>query len=263
MASLSEFFAGQAEQASNFAFTVERSCLDEALQASDVSTDFWASFVNDGFPDVSLVDPFVEECSGDPNGDLAAEVPADFVPWEGVGALSGVAPAARLGVYDSAPPFTLTDGASYEAIVVTGNSEIRIDLFADTAPVTVNNFISLARDGYYDGTVFHRVLADFMAQGGDPTGTGTGGPGYSFEDEVDGGPELDRPGLLAMANSGPNTNGSQFFITLVPTPWLTGLHTVFGEVTAGIDTVNAIELRDPAAPSGRGQIVQSITIIES
>jgi peptidyl-prolyl cis-trans isomerase A (cyclophilin A) len=126
----------------------------------------------------------------------------------------------------------------------------------DHAPKTVANFTELATgqrqwtdprtgqrstDRLYDGTVFHRVIPDFMIQGGDPLGRGTGGPGYTFEDEVPaGGPAFDRPGLLAMANSGPSTNGSQFFVTVVPTAWLTGKHTIFGEVTEGMDVVNAI-----------------------
>jgi cyclophilin family peptidyl-prolyl cis-trans isomerase len=126
----------------------------------------------------------------------------------------------------------------------------------------VNNFVQLAREGFYDNTTFHRVLDGFMAQAGDPTGTGRGGPGYRFEDEVDGGAALDRKGLLAMANSGPDSNGSQFFITFAETDFLTGLHTLFGEVTQGIEIVDAIELRDPASPTGPGQLVESITIIE-
>jgi peptidyl-prolyl cis-trans isomerase A (cyclophilin A) len=127
------------------------------------------------------------------------------------------------------------------------------------APKTVGNFVALARgdrewtdprDGQskteplYDGTTFHRVIADFMIQGGDPRGTGTGGPGYTFEDEVSNGPSFDRPGLLAMANAGPNTNGSQFFLTVTATPWLTGKHTIFGEVIDGYDVVEAISKTD-------------------
>jgi peptidyl-prolyl cis-trans isomerase A (cyclophilin A) len=139
---------------------------------------------------------------------------------------------------------------------VTSLGAFTVRLMPQHAPVTVANFVDLAagrkewrdpRDGrrkveaLYDGTVFHRVIADFMIQGGDPTGTGTGGPGYRFEDEVPpGAPGFDRPGLLAMANAGPNTNGSQFFVTVVPTPWLTGRHTIFGEVIAGMDVVNEI-----------------------
>ena len=137
----------------------------------------------------------------------------------------------------------------------TSMGSFTVRLMPEHAPKTVQNFVGLAngsrewtdpRDGrnkhepLYDGTVFHRVIDDFMIQGGDPRGTGTGGPGYTFEDEVSGGPSFDRPGLLAMANAGPNTNGSQFFVTVTPTPWLTGKHTIFGEVVDGYDVVEAI-----------------------
>ena len=117
-----------------------------------------------------------------------------------------------------------------------------IELFAEKTPKTVNNFVFLAREGFYDGIVFHRVIEDFMAQGGDPTGTGSGGPGYRFADEFH--PELkhDKPGILSMANAGPGTNGSQFFITHVPTPHLNNRHSVFGQVTEGIDTLMAIQV---------------------
>jgi peptidyl-prolyl cis-trans isomerase A (cyclophilin A) len=142
------------------------------------------------------------------------------------------------------------------ATFVTSLGQFTVRLMPEHAPTTVANFTGLAtgekewtdpRTGrrsnarLYDGTVFHRVIPDFMIQGGDPLGRGTGGPGYEFEDETpDSGPSFDRPGLLAMANAGPNTNGSQFFVTVVPTPWLTGKHTIFGEVTEGMDVVNAI-----------------------
>jgi peptidyl-prolyl cis-trans isomerase A (cyclophilin A) len=137
----------------------------------------------------------------------------------------------------------------------TSLGSFTVRLMPDHAPKTVENFVSLAvgdkewtdpRDGarknepLYDGTIFHRVIADFMIQGGDPRGTGTGGPGYTFEDEVSDGPSFDRPGLLAMANAGPNTNGSQFFVTVTATPWLTGKHTIFGEVVDGYDVVEQI-----------------------
>jgi peptidyl-prolyl cis-trans isomerase A (cyclophilin A) len=138
----------------------------------------------------------------------------------------------------------------------TSAGSFTVKLMPEHAPKTVANFTELAtgkrewkdpRDGakktesLYDGTIFHRVIPEFMIQGGDPEGTGRGGPGYTFEDEVPAdGPSFDRPGLLAMANAGPGTNGSQFFVTVVPTPWLTGKHTIFGEVTEGMDVVNAI-----------------------
>jgi peptidyl-prolyl cis-trans isomerase A (cyclophilin A) len=145
------------------------------------------------------------------------------------------------------------------ATLETTKGAIRVRLFPDTAPKTVDNFVGLATGSrswqdpasgqqqqrpLYDGTVFHRVIPDFMIQGGDPLGTGRGGPGYSFEDEVDGPRRFDRPGYLAMANSGPNTNGSQFFITQVPTPWLDGKHTIFGEVVEGMEVVDAIAASD-------------------
>ena len=142
------------------------------------------------------------------------------------------------------------------ATFATSQGSFKVRLFPEHAPATVKNFVDLAtgqrewtdpRDGkrksdpLYHGTVFHRVIPDFMIQGGDPQGTGTGGPGYQFEDEFPpGAPGLDRPGLLAMANAGPGTNGSQFFVTVTSTPWLTGKHTVFGEVIEGMDVVNSI-----------------------
>jgi cyclophilin family peptidyl-prolyl cis-trans isomerase len=125
------------------------------------------------------------------------------------------------------------------AILYTNHGAIGIDLFPDDAPRTVGNFVKLSRDGFYDGVIFHRVIPDFMIQGGDPTGTGSGGPGYQFEDEPNQHPVA--RGALAMANAGPNTNGSQFFIvTADACPWLDGKHTVFGAVTSGMDVVDEI-----------------------
>ena len=166
--------------------------------------------------------------------------------------------------YSSAPAMSIDPSKSYTATFVMENgSEFKVNLFADKAPKTVNNFVFLARDGFYDGVTFHRVIPGFMAQGGDPTGTGRGGPGYRFEDEFH--PDLrhDRPGILSMANAGPNTNGSQFFITFVPTPHLDGAHAVFGEVVEGMDVVNAISPRDPATARTPGDAVVSVSIDES
>jgi peptidyl-prolyl cis-trans isomerase A (cyclophilin A) len=147
----------------------------------------------------------------------------------------------------------------------TSMGSFTVRLMPEHAPKTVDNFVSLARgdrewtdprDGQsktqplYDGTIFHRVISDFMIQGGDPRGTGTGGPGYTFEDEVSDGPSFDRPGLLAMANAGPGTNGSQFFVTVTATPWLTGKHTIFGEVVDGYDVVERIS-KTETGPSDR------------
>ena len=132
----------------------------------------------------------------------------------------------------------------YSATLETSSGVIVVDLFAKDAPKTVNNFVFLARDGFYDGTVFHRVIPDFMIQGGDPTGSGRGGPGYRFEDETKGNPNKHKVGSLSMANAGPNTNGSQFFITHVETGWLDGKHTVFGQVRSGQNVVDAVKQGD-------------------
>jgi cyclophilin family peptidyl-prolyl cis-trans isomerase len=139
---------------------------------------------------------------------------------------------------------TKKDNTQKDVVVMeTTMGTIELGLFRAEAPKTVENFIQLAQKGYYNGIIFHRVIDNFMIQGGDPTGTGTGGEsiyGAKFEDEISPKLKFDRPGLLAMANAGPNTNGSQFFITLVPTPWLNGHHTIFGEVISGMDVVSAI-----------------------
>src|SRR5215213_6836245 len=146
--------------------------------------------------------------------------------------------------YDRAPEMALEPGYEYYANFVTEKGPVKVRLFAEEAPQTVNNFVFLAREGFYDGTTFHRVIADFMVQGGDPTGTGRGGPGYKFADEVKNNPRRHAVGSLSMANAGPNTNGSQFFITHVVTPWLDGKHTVFGQVVQGQDVVNAVQQGD-------------------
>jgi cyclophilin family peptidyl-prolyl cis-trans isomerase len=132
----------------------------------------------------------------------------------------------------------------HTATLETNRGTIVLKLYATQAPITVNNFVCLAQDGYYDGVTFHRVIKDFMIQGGDPTGTGRGGPGYTFRDEFDPKLKHDKPGVLSMANAGPGTNGSQFFITHVPTPWLNGKHSIFGQVVQGQDVVNTIEQGD-------------------
>ena len=132
---------------------------------------------------------------------------------------------------------------SLVAVFDTARGPIRVELAPDKAPLTVANFVNLAKRGFYDGLDFHRVIADFMIQGGCPEGSGRGGPGYRFEDETNNGLRHER-GVLSMANAGPNTNGSQFFITHVPTPWLDGKHTVFGKVVEGIEVVDAIKQGD-------------------
>lgn len=191
---------------------------------------------------------------------LLDAVPDDFVPWAGSGTLAGVVPSARVGVYSGPPPMTIDTDKAYAAVIETDAGTIRLDLFDDQAPVTVNNFVNLARDGFYDGVGFHRVIEGFMAQGGDPTGTGSGQLGYAFEDEIDPTLIFDQRGILAMANSGPATNGSQFFITFAPTTHLNGLHTIFGQL-AGSDTVlDQLSRTDSGEPA---TIIESITIIEA
>jgi cyclophilin family peptidyl-prolyl cis-trans isomerase len=163
----------------------------------------------------------------------------------------------------SKPPEMEIDGKKrYTANLHTDKGDIRLQLFVDKTPRTVNNFVFLARQGFYDHTIFHRVIANFMVQGGDPTGTGSGGPGYRFADEFH--PQLrhDKPGVLSMANAGPNTNGSQFFITHVPTPWLDNKHSVFGQVIEGMDVLLSIPPRDPQRPEYPGVKLNSITILE-
>jgi cyclophilin family peptidyl-prolyl cis-trans isomerase len=166
--------------------------------------------------------------------------------------------------YSKAPDMQIDPVKKYHAIMHTDKGDIQIELFAAQAPRTVNNFVFLAREGFYNGTTFHRVIGDFMAQGGDPTGTGTGGPGYRFADEP-GALALkhDREGILSMANAGPNTNGSQFFITYGPTPHLNGKHAVFGRVVAGMDIAKAIRERDPQRDRQPGDRLNSVDIIES
>jgi cyclophilin family peptidyl-prolyl cis-trans isomerase len=165
--------------------------------------------------------------------------------------------------YDRPPEMALKPSHDYHANLVTEKGTVRIKLFAEDAPQTVNNFVFLAREGYFDGTTFHRVIEGFMAQGGDPTGTGAGGPGYSIRDEFH--PDLrhDRPGVLSMANRGPNTGGSQFFITHVATPWLDDRHAVFGKVVEGMEVVNSIRERDPQSDREPGDRIERVEIEET
>ncbi len=164
----------------------------------------------------------------------------------------------------STPPAMQIDSKKhYRARIQTDKGDVVLDLFADKVPNTVNNFVFLARQGFYDGTMFHRVIKDFMVQGGDPTGRGTGGPGYRFKDEFDSSLRHDRPGRLSMANAGPNTNGSQFFITHVPTPWLDQKHSIFGQVVEGMDVVNSIPARDPGQKSAPAVKIVKVTIDET
>ncbi|HVF09909.1 MAG TPA: peptidylprolyl isomerase [Abditibacteriaceae bacterium] len=155
--------------------------------------------------------------------------------------------------YSAPPAMTIDTNKTYTATLETSRGTIVCDLFAADAPMTVNNFVFLARAGFYDGLKFHRVIENFMVQGGDPTGTGSGGPGYKFADEVRNNPRQHQAGSLSMANSGPNTNGSQFFITHIATDWLNGKHTVFGQVRSGQDVVDTIR---------QGDTIKKVTIEE-
>jgi cyclophilin family peptidyl-prolyl cis-trans isomerase len=169
---------------------------------------------------------------------------------------------ASTSQYSVPPKMALSSDKDYYATLRTEKGPIRVRLFADEAPQTVNNFVFLAREGYFDGTTFHRVIKDFMVQGGDPTGTGAGGPGYRIRDEFHPGLRHDKPGILSMANAGPNTGGSQFFITHAATPWLDGRHAIFGEVVEGMETVNTLRERDPQRDSEPGDRIESVEIDE-
>jgi cyclophilin family peptidyl-prolyl cis-trans isomerase len=162
-----------------------------------------------------------------------------------------------------APPTGALDTSkTYTARFKTARGDIVVELFADRAPRTVENFVNLARAGFYDGTTFHRVIGGFMAQGGDPTGTGTGGPGYQFADEFHPTLRHDSAGILSMANAGPGTNGSQFFITYGPTPHLDDKHSVFGKVTEGMDVLRSLRERDPQRDREPGDRIETIEISE-
>ncbi len=156
--------------------------------------------------------------------------------------------------YDSAPAMQIDKAKKYTATFDTTSGTIVVELFADRAPVTVNNFVALAKDGFYDGLSFHRVIADFMIQGGCPEGSGRGGPGYKWNDEKSALAIPHAVGSLSMANAGPNTNGSQFFITHIQTDWLNGKHAVFGQVKSGQDVVDAVK---------QGDKIKKITITEA
>lgn len=164
--------------------------------------------------------------------------------------------------YSVPPDMTIDPKKKYSAVFNTEAGNFTVLLFADKAPRTVNNFVFLAREKYYDEVTFHRVIHGFMAQGGDPSGTGRGGPGYQFEDEFHPSLKHDAEGILSMANAGPNTNGSLFFITYAPQPHLNNRHTVFGKVIEGMDVVRAIPERDPSRAQQPGLRIHTIEIVE-
>ena len=165
--------------------------------------------------------------------------------------------------WSTPPAMQIDPKKKYKAHMETDKGTMVIELFADRVPKTVNNFVFLVREGYYDGVIFHRVINNFMAQGGDPTGTGMGGPGYKFGDEFHPSLRHDKQGMLSMANAGPNTNGSQFFITHGPTPHLDNRHAVFGQVVEGLDVLMSIPARDPNNRNGPAVKMTRVTIEES
>jgi len=173
-----------------------------------------------------------------------------------------VTPAKQSKSWSQPPAMTIDPAKKYEALLKTVKGDVRIELYADKAPKTVNNFVFLARQGFYNGVTFHRVIPGFMAQTGDPSGTGSGGPGYAFEDEFDPSLRHDSEGIVSMANAGKNTNGSQFFITYAPQPHLNDVHSVFGKVVEGMEVVKALTPRDPAQNGPAGDKILSVEIIE-
>ncbi len=189
------------------------------------------------------------------------------IPYQGpmdYGSFTSIIQANQLKdeQYTECPPMVIDPLKQYIATIETEKGDIVVELFPDVAPMTVNSFVFLAQDGWFDGVTFHRVLPGFMAQGGDPSGSGMGGPGYAFKNETTPDLSFDRKGLMAMANSGPDTNGSQFFITYAPAERLDGSYTIFGEVIEGMEVAEAITPRDPSQGGELppGDLIISITI---
>jgi peptidylprolyl isomerase len=211
-------------------------------------------------------DPAVES----PVPTLAAVAPTaavEPVAPVAVADIPGLLPTPVTRSFSQPPPMTIDPSLTYTATFKTPRGDFVVQLWPDRAPEAVNNFVFLARENFFNGLTWHRVLQDFMAQGGDPIGDGTGGPGYTIVDEFDPGFSFDRPGILAMARpNAPNSAGSQFFITTAPAPWLDGQYTAFGEVIEGQALVNAIPLRDPQNPADLatpGEVILGVTISES
>jgi peptidylprolyl isomerase len=201
------------------------------------------------------------------NGETTSDTTGEGALMEGERPLAELAPVERNEYYNAYPEMVIDTDKSYEAVIRTEKGDMTVRLFDDESPLTVNNFVFLATQGFYDNTIFHRVIPDFMAQAGDPTGSGSGGPGYLFEDEVENGLVFERPYLLAMAKPpGPDTNGSQFFITFVETPHLDGIHTIFGELIEGVDVLENITFVQPGNLANQepvGDEISRIDIYES
>jgi cyclophilin family peptidyl-prolyl cis-trans isomerase len=215
-----------------------------------------------GLVALALVAIIVWQVWPEPEAEPAAESAASTT-LDGERPLADLSPAERNNYYNEPPPTVIDTSKEYEAVITTEKGEMRFRLFDDETPITVNNFVFLANQGFYDNTTFHRVLEDFMAQAGDPTGTGSGGPGYQFEDEFVDSLSFDQRGLLAMANAGPGTNGSQFFVTFNAegSSHLTGAHTIFGELIEGDDVLSAITLRNPGSDTP-ADVIERIDIVE-
>ena len=242
--------------------------LDEEKFASDLDNGVFAEYVfslEEEAVNIGLPGTPSALLNGQP---LAGQgLPFDYAVWDGFVSEFVAETLAMESLtemqYDAAPPMTLEEGKTYKARVAMENGdEFLIELDQEAAPLAVNSFVFLANEGWYDGVTFHRVLPGFMAQTGDPTGTGMGGPGYEFVDEIDTALSHDSEGVVAMANSGPDTNGSQFFITLAPATHLDGGYTIFGRIAEGMDVVKGITPRDPSVnPDGPpGDLIQSVTI---
>ncbi len=239
--------------------------LDGVVLGEDLTNNTYAEYVTNmeveslniglgGTPSV-IVDGFLV-----PNVPFVYEVWASYVEQR-LAVIEAQEALAEIQ-YDAAPPMTIDVDASYTAtIVMESGDEIVIELLPQSAPETVNNFVFLAQEGWYDGVTFHRVIPGFMAQTGDPTGLGLGGPGYTIDDEFDADLSHDGPGVLSMANSGPDTGGSQFFITTGAATHLDGLHAIFGRVIEGLDVVENITPRDPQDPNAPdGDRIETILI---
>ncbi|NMB90685.1 MAG: peptidylprolyl isomerase [Chloroflexi bacterium] len=195
------------------------------------------------------------------NGLIYYQRPRDYA------SLSGILNLFKLEdrQYTACPPTVIDSGKDYTATLHTEKGDVVIQLYDDVAPVTVNSFVFLAQDGWFDNVPFHRVMHDFVAQAGDPSGTGYGGPGYFFDNEIDSSLMFDKPGVVGMANSGPTSNGSQFFITYAAAPDLDGSYTIFGQVTEGMDVLQQITERNPDAGGDlpEGDKILSIDIEEN
>ncbi len=199
---------------------------------------------------------------------VVAIIAWQYIPKSNANVGSGTAcePFASIAAaeqYNEAPPMKIDEAKQYFAtFTMVNGGEFAVELYPAKAPITVNSFVFLACKGFYDGVTFHRVLEGFMAQSGDPTGTGMGGPGYEFVNE-NSDLTFDKAGVMAMANSGPDTNGSQFFITFAPADFLNGSYTIFGQVVEGMDVVNVITRRDPdQSPTFEGDMIETVTITE-